>query len=59
MSHEFYSLVDWLPTIAFGIAGVDPAEALVPKYPYQPDPPALDGMNVWEVCAYACFDACA
>jgi arylsulfatase B len=47
ISHSFYSLVDWLPTIAFGIAGVDPAEALIPKHPYQPNPPPLDGMNIW------------
>ena len=47
VSHSFYSLVDWLPTIAFGIAGVDPAEAMVPKHAYQPAPPPLDGMDVW------------
>ena len=48
VNHEFYSLVDWLPTIAGGIAGVDLAEASLPKYPYQPAPPPLDGINVWE-----------
>lgn len=48
ISHEFYSLTDWLPMIAFGIAGVDPSEALIPKYPYQSSPPPLDGLNIWE-----------
>lgn len=47
ISNEFYSLVDWFPTIAFGIAGVDPEEALLPKYNYQSPPPPLDGMNIW------------
>ena len=47
VSHELYSLVDWLPTIAGGIAGVDLALAALPKHPYQPSPPPLDGMNVW------------
>lgn len=47
ISHEFYSLVDWFPTIAFGIAGIDPTEALLPKYSYQSSPPPLDGINIW------------
>ena len=47
VSHELYSLVDWLPTIAHGIAGVDLAEALVPKHPFQAPPPPLDGIDVW------------
>jgi arylsulfatase A-like enzyme len=46
VSHELYSLVDWLPTIAGGIAGVDLAQAEVPRYPYQPPPPPLDGMDM-------------
>lgn len=46
-SFEFYSLVDWLPTLVHGVAGIDLAEAAVPKYPYQPAPPPLDGMDVW------------
>jgi arylsulfatase B len=44
---ELYSLVDWMPTIVHGIAGIDLAEASVPKYPYQPAPPPLDGVDVW------------
>lgn len=72
VSNEFYSLVDWLPTIVGGIAGIDLAEANKPKYPYQPPPPPLDGMNVWasisqglpsprteallQLDPYACFD---
>jgi arylsulfatase B len=49
VSHELYSLVDWLPTIAGSIAGVDLAEAMVPKHPaFQPAPPPLDGMDVWQ-----------
>jgi arylsulfatase B len=48
VSHEFYSLTDWLPTIAGGIAGVDLAEAALPKHAFQPAPPPLDGMNIWE-----------
>jgi hypothetical protein len=48
VSHELYSLVDWLPTIVGGIAGVDLAQAAAPKYPYQPAPPPLDGVNVWD-----------
>ena len=47
VSHQFFSLVDWLPTIAFGIAGVDPAEAAKPKWAYQAAPPPLDGLDVW------------
>ena len=48
VSHELYSLVDWLPTIAHGIAGVDLAEAGVAKHPaFQPPPPPLDGVDVW------------
>jgi hypothetical protein len=47
VSHELYSLVDWLPTIAGGIAGVDLAEAALPKHAYQPAPPPLDGVDVW------------
>lgn len=47
ISHELYSLVDWLPTIVHGIAGVDLAQAELPKHPYQPPPPPLDGIDVW------------
>jgi arylsulfatase B len=48
VSHELYSLVDWLPTIAHGIAGVPMEEALQPKHAFQSPPPPLDGMDVWE-----------
>jgi hypothetical protein len=48
VSHEFYSLVDWLPTVVSGVAGIDIAEAAEPKFAYQAPPPPLDGMNVWE-----------
>ena len=47
VSHELYSLTDWLPTIAGSIAGVDLALAAQPKHPYQPAPPPLDGMDIW------------
>ena len=47
VSHELYSLTDWLPTIAGGIAGVDLALAAQPKHPFQPPPPPLDGVDVW------------
>ena len=47
VSHELYSLVDWLPTIAHGIFGVDLAEAALPVHAYQPPPPPLDGLDVW------------
>jgi len=49
VSHAFYSLVDWLPTIAGSIAGVDIAtQAVLPKHPFQPPPPPLDGVDIWE-----------
>ena len=52
VSHELYSLVDWLPTIVASIAGVDLAEAAVPKHPaFQPAPPPLDGLDVWQSLA--------
>lgn len=47
INNELYSLVDWLPTIVHGIAGVDLAQAALPKHAYQPPPPALDGLDVW------------
>ncbi len=47
INHELYSLVDWLPTIVHGIAGLDLAQAALPKHAYQPAPPPLDGMDVW------------
>jgi arylsulfatase B len=47
VSHAFYSLVDWLPTIVHGIAGVDLAEAALPKHAFQPAPPPLDGVDIW------------
>lgn len=47
ISHELYSLVDWLPTIAGGVAGVDLALALEPKHAFQPRPPPLDGLDAW------------
>ena len=47
VSHAFYSLVDWLPTIAGSIAGVDLSLAAEPKHAYQPPPPPLDGMDIW------------
>ena len=72
ISHELYSLVDWLPTIAGAIAGVPLAEAELPKRPGQPSPPPLDGVDVWDSLSagapsprtsallwldpYACFD---
>ncbi len=48
VSHELYSLVDWLPTIATGIAGVPLAEAAAPKHAYQPAPPPVDGVDIWQ-----------
>jgi len=47
VSHAFYSLTDWLPTIAGSIAGVDLALAAEPKYAFQPPPPPLDGIDIW------------
>ena len=38
VSQEFYSLVDWLPTLAGGVAGIDLARAALPKHAYQPPP---------------------
>lgn len=47
VSHELYSLVDWLPTF-LDIAGVPLSEAAKAMHPtYQPPPPALDGMSIW------------
>ena len=46
VSQEFYSLVDWLPTLAGGVAGIDLARAALPKHAYQPPPPPLDGMDI-------------
>jgi len=40
--------VDWLPTIIHGIAGLPLSLTSKPKYTYQPPPPPLDGMDVWE-----------
>lgn len=48
VSHAFYSLVDWLPTLVGGVAGIDLAEAALPKHAFQAPPPPLDGMDVWE-----------
>ena len=48
VSHEFYSHLDLLPMLVGGVAGIDLRQALLPKYPYQPPPPPLDGYDIWE-----------
>jgi arylsulfatase A-like enzyme len=38
---------DWLPTLVAGAANLSLAPALQPRHPWQPPPPALDGVNQW------------
>jgi arylsulfatase B len=47
VSQQFFSHVDLLPMLVQGVAGIDGGDALLPKHPYQPPPPPLDGVDIW------------